>query len=771
MSFLTLSIRSRLYWGFGVIVVFALALSLFSSSQLSTVQDQVTKLTALSANGIRVLEVAARLQVIDRAVLRYSLDGDAASFKEAAENESTAIEILKISQDVSRLSDKLPVYQGLEKTVLDLRAKREALGEIVAKKLVARAALFTKGDELGAAIAKVVDAANGQGYSQVVEGAVNLDAAVRQTSLASWKFLATLDPKNIADLNANVETTRKLIVPLKKDDLPNDIGALAASVEAALTAYADSFETTSAAIVKADEIYSKGLSPLLAAASDVIAKLSAGQKDGVATIGASSQTTIASAISVQELAAGIGALIGGLFAFLIARGISGPLKRMIAAMKALAAGDNGVEIPAQHKKDEIGEMAKAVLVFKEAAIENARLARQAAEHAAQREVERSGNDQAQRQAIEQERAVVANSIGAALSKLAAKDMTYRMPADIPQAYRKLQADFNDAIGQLEETMQSVTGSTAAIQSGTREISTASDDLSRRTEQQAASLEETAAALDEITATVKKSAEGANHAREVVAVADGDAKKSAIVVREAVEAMDAIAKSASQISQIIGVIDEIAFQTNLLALNAGVEAARAGDAGRGFAVVASEVRALAQRSAEAAKEIKGLISTSTTQVDHGVRLVAETGKSLERIMSQVAEINEVVGEIAAGAKEQATALQEVNTAINQMDQATQQNAAMVEQSTAASHSLSQETTQLSGLIGQFQVGRAKGDEPMRRELQKAAPHAFRQPAPGKAPASAPRPEARNAPARPMRVAAKAVVNGAPVGGDAEGWEEF
>jgi methyl-accepting chemotaxis protein len=329
----------------------------------------------------------------------------------------------------------------------------------------------------------------------------------------------------------------------------------------------------------------------------------------------------------------------------------------------------------------------------------------------------------------------------------------------------------------------VTGSTAAIQSGTREISTASDDLSRRTEQQAASLEETAAALDEITATVKKSAEGATHAREVVAVADGDAKKSAIVVREAVEAMDAIAKSASQISQIIGVIDEIAFQTNLLALNAGVEAARAGDAGRGFAVVASEVRALAQRSAEAAKEIKGLISTSTTQVDHGVRLVAETGKSLERIMSQVAEINEVVGEIAAGAKEQATALQEVNTAINQMDQATQQNAAMVEQSTAASHSLSQETTQLSGLIGQFQVGRAKGDEPMRRELQKAAPHAFRQPAPGKAPASAPRsearnapasaprPEARNAPARAMRVAAKAVVNGAPVGGDAEGWEEF
>jgi methyl-accepting chemotaxis protein len=377
-------------------------------------------------------------------------------------------------------------------------------------------------------------------------------------------------------------------------------------------------------------------------------------------------------------------------------------------------------------------------------------------------------EEAGQEAIKQERALVANSIGVGLAKLAAKDLTYRMSGDIPEAYRKLQTDFNAAIEQLEGAMRGVTGSTDAIHSGTQEISSAADDLSRRTEQQAASLEETAAALDQITATVKKSAEGATHARQVVAAADDDAKKSAMVVREAVEAMDAIAKSARQISQIIGVIDEIAFQTNLLALNAGVEAARAGDAGRGFAVVASEVRALAQRSADAAKEIKGLISASTTQVDHGVKLVAETGKSLERIMAQVADINNVVSEIAAGAKEQATGLQEVNTAINQMDQATQQNAAMVEESTAATHSLSQETEQLAELIGQFQVARAGGDS-MRRELQKAAPHAFRQP--GKAAgANGSRPEGRKTPER-LRPAPKAVVNGAPIGGEADGWKEF
>jgi methyl-accepting chemotaxis protein len=191
-------------------------------------------------------------------------------------------------------------------------------------------------------------------------------------------------------------------------------------------------------------------------------------------------------------------------------------------------------------------------------------------------------------------------------------------------------------------------------------------------------------------------------------------------------MDAIAKSAQKISQIIGVIDEIAFQTNLLALNAGVEAARAGDAGRGFAVVASEVRALAQRSAEAAKEIKGLISASTAQVEQGVKLVGETGKSLERMLGQVSEINGIISAIACAAGEQASGLTQVNQAVNQLDQITQQNAAIAEQSTAAGHSLAQETEGLTALVGQFQLGESGDADAIRGELQKVAPHAFRGP---------------------------------------------
>ncbi|RWV78784.1 hypothetical protein GW17_00060191 [Ensete ventricosum] len=357
--------------------------------------------------------------------------------------------------------------------------------------------------------------------------------------------------------------------------------------------------------------------------------------------------------------------------------------------------------------------------------------------------------------------IAVEAIAAALAKLTAKDLTGRIGDDIPDAYAKLRADFNSAMQQLGAAMREVNDVAAAIDNGAREIGTAADDLSRRTEQQAASLEETAAALDEITTTVTKSADGAAHAREVAAAADKDAKQSAVVVRQAVEAMDGIAKSAQEINQIIGVIDEIAFQTNLLALNAGVEAARAGDAGRGFAVVASEVRALAQRSAEAAKEIKSLISQSTIQVDTGVRLVAETGKSLERIVLQVADINSVIGEIALGAREQATGLQQVNTAINQMDQVTQQNAAMVEQTTAASHALLGETSQLAGLVGAFAIGDAKAEAAMRRELRKAAPHAMVKRPKQAAASLATRRHSERAPL-------KAVASGADAGDE---WQEF
>ena len=311
--------------------------------------------------------------------------------------------------------------------------------------------------------------------------------------------------------------------------------------------------------------------------------------------------------------------------------------------------------------------------------------------------------EAERAARAEEQTKVVSGLADALGHLADGNLTARISQPFPGEYEKLRSDFNEAMGKLQDAMKTIIVNAGGIHSGAGEISQASDDLSRRTEQQAASLEETAAALDEITATVRKTAEGSKQANGVVAATRSDAEASGQVVQSTVAAMAEIEKSSKQISQIIGVIDEIAFQTNLLALNAGVEAARAGDAGRGFAVVASEVRALAQRSSEAAKEIKGHISASSQHVETGVELVGEAGKALQKIVIKVNEISGLVSEIAASAQEQATALAEVNTAINQMDQVTQQNAAMVEQSTAASHSLTQEAEELISLVSRFQTG--------------------------------------------------------------------
>lgn len=335
------------------------------------------------------------------------------------------------------------------------------------------------------------------------------------------------------------------------------------------------------------------------------------------------------------------------------------------------------------------------------------------------EAERGRATERQQAAEERQKQIVVDLFGSAFESLADGDLTARM-SDMPDAYVKLGADFNVAMEKLEKAMGVIVNNSGGIRTGASEISQAADNLSKRTEQQAASLEETAAALDEITATVRKTADGANQANSVVVATRADAEASGRVVRETVAAMAEIEKSAKQISQIIGVIDEISFQTNLLALNAGVEAARAGEAGRGFAVVASEVRALAQRSSEAAKEIKGLISMSSQHVETGVDLVGEAGKALEVIVGKVGEISGLVAEIAASAQEQATALVEVNTAINQMDQVTQQNAAMVEESTAASHSLTQEADELMGLVARFRVADsgASHGEPRARQAKTA-----------------------------------------------------
>ncbi|WP_425993856.1 methyl-accepting chemotaxis protein [Caulobacter sp. DWR1-3-2b1] len=399
--------------------------------------------------------------------------------------------------------------------------------------------------------------------------------------------------------------------------------------------------------------------------------------------------------------------------------VRAPLAGLTRSVDSLSAGRYDQPVAGIAGGDEIGAIARALDGFRHDLADGQRRRTEQEAERTVAEAERQRHE-AKAEAFSEAQAVAVSALGEGMEKLADGDLIWRMREDSFAAdARKMPRDFNAAVDSLQTTMAGILTAARSIRAGCSEISNASDDLSQRTERQAAGLEQTAAALGQITSTVKRSAEGADRARQVTQSAKANAERSGAVVKEAVEAMGGIEKSSHEITNIIGVIDEIAFQTNLLALNAGVEAARAGDAGRGFAVVAQEVRALAQRSADAAKQIKALIRTSTEQVGKGVKLVGETGQTLDQILVQVAEINELVGEIAASSKEQAVGLAEVNQAVNQMDQVTQQNAAMVEQSTAASRALASEAAELERLVGRFQVG---------AEVHQLRPQAPSRPAP-------------------------------------------
>lgn len=370
-----------------------------------------------------------------------------------------------------------------------------------------------------------------------------------------------------------------------------------------------------------------------------------------------------------------------------------PLRAISKTTERLAEGDLSEVTGFDRASTEIYRIARALAVFRNGLVEREELA-------AVTEQERQAYAEAQRTAVE--------AIGTGLDRLSKGDLSQPITTEISEGYIKLRNDFNSAQNTLRTTLSEVIHSVSSIRHGASSISDASKDLSNRTESQAATLEQTVAALDEMTASVRASASDAREVEETMQLAKSDAQQSGEIVKTAVSAMTEIDRSSAQISQIVNVIDDIAFQTNLLALNAGVEAARAGDSGKGFAVVASEVRALAQRSADSAREIKTLISDSSDHVERGVSLVGKTGDALDSVLDRFNHVSQLISNIAEVAAEQSSGLNEINTGIIQLDRVTQQNASMVEETTEASQMLQSDTSRMAALASQFDIGVLAGD---------------------------------------------------------------
>jgi methyl-accepting chemotaxis protein len=450
------------------------------------------------------------------------------------------------------------------------------------------------------------------------------------------------------------------------------------------------------------------IAPILSALEEKVAADSAQAADRLGAAQALTQFII-----LATIVAALG--LGLLASMVVARTTSRPLAKLRDAMLNLASGSTAGEVPAQARKDEIGQMARAVLTFQQAAVDRERLEREAVAQREQSEAERQRRD-AERQAAENERAALAadqshvvETLAGALQRLAAGDLTVHIPEAFPPEYEALKYDFNEAAAQMRRAILEVLGAVDAIRVGVAEAARASDDMARRTETQAASLDDTGQSARELAASVKASAASsvaaANEARQAMSVAE----RGGAIVIDAVEAMGRIEAASNRISEISSVIDGLAFQTNLLALNAAVEAARAGEAGKGFAVVASEVRTLAQRAGEASRDIGGLIAATAAEITQGGALVRSTGEALSKIVSGARKVAADVDAISGASGEQMIQLSAMSDAFSEMDQVTQQDAAFAEESATSAQSLAEQVDMLAELVGVFRTH----DEPDRR----------------------------------------------------------
>jgi methyl-accepting chemotaxis protein len=659
MSFLNFRIRGRLYSGFGVLVLFCAALAGFAVWQLWEIQAQVAIMTLQSQAAVRAGEIGTEMEATRRSLLRYAFDQDEASFAESEKRLTTVTGLLEEAVRTTVIEERRVMYRTALSEIAELKTKRAAFGDAIKQMLAGRSGLITDGDKMVAEIQKFIELADKTPFAA---GATALESKVLQARLASARLLTTRDSKGLELFRSNFGKIRKPLDELANADLPPNLAALLASVKIVVGKYGEAFEKSGPNLVLGDELYNKSISPLIASTTGKMAEIQTAIRQKFQKTTAATDERITGTITLQEMVAGAAVLLGLLIAFVIARGIIGPLFGLTASMKELAGGNLDVVIPGAVRGDEVGDMARTVEVFKKNGLEVERL-----------KVEQQTTE---RRAVQQRKA----------------DMV------------KLANDFEGAVGEIIDTVSSastelevsagtLTSAAEHAQELTAMVAAASEEATTNVQSVASATEELSSSVHEISRQVQESARMANEAVD-------QARKTNDRVSE-------LSKAAARIGDVVELINTIAAQTNLLALNATIEAARAGEAGRGFAVVASEVKALAGQTAKATGEIGQQIT--------GIQAATqESVGAIQAISGTIEKLSEISSTIASAVEEQGAATQEISRNVQQAAQGTQQVSSNItdvqrgasetgsasSQVHAAARSLSTDSNRLKLEVGKF-----------------------------------------------------------------------